>query len=71
VSEFVGKEFGARFGGADIRVIKDMVSNGMLGLSVCLSVCLSVSSFIVLSIQVASLAKAYLSTLGPNQKTAK
>jgi enoyl-CoA hydratase/long-chain 3-hydroxyacyl-CoA dehydrogenase len=31
VSEFVGKEFGARFGGADIRVIKDMVSNGMLG----------------------------------------
>ena len=35
----MGKEFGARFGGADTGVIKDMVSQGMLGnrSSVCLS----------------------------------
>jgi len=31
VGEDLGKVFGARFGGGDMNVLKDMVANGMLG----------------------------------------
>ena len=44
MAEFLGKSFGARFGGADEKLLHDLVSQGMLGNLVvhCMFVCMSV-----------------------------
>jgi enoyl-CoA hydratase / long-chain 3-hydroxyacyl-CoA dehydrogenase len=34
IAENLGKTFGARFGGGDVNVLKEMVSSGFLGWSI-------------------------------------